>query len=161
MRGVIIMSLYYCKKCGRQINVMPYNGVTRTTCDCCESKIYPVPEEYLGGASKTFIKKDLENQFIDKFIKNSNEFDQYLFDNREKILREKSSGDPISFYTENGKIKARVVGSTANQPKCPYCGSTNISKIGVVSRAVSVGLLGLASSKIGKTHKCNKCGSTW
>lgn len=29
------------------------------------------------------------------------------------------------------------------------------------NRAVSVGMFGLASSKIGKTHKCNDCGSTW
>lgn len=42
---------------------------------------------------------------------------------------------------------------------CPYCGSTNISKIGTLNRAVSVGLLGLASSKIGKQWHCNNCGS--
>lgn len=45
--------------------------------------------------------------------------------------------------------------------ECPCCHSTNTSKIGTVNRAVSVGMLGLASSKIGKTHKCNDCGSTW
>lgn len=44
---------------------------------------------------------------------------------------------------------------------CPYCNSTNVTKIGTVNRAVSVGMFGLASSKIGKTHKCNDCGSTW
>ena len=45
--------------------------------------------------------------------------------------------------------------------ECPYCHSINTSKIGTVNRAVSVGMFGLASSKIGKTHKCNDCGSTW
>ena len=44
---------------------------------------------------------------------------------------------------------------------CPYCNSTNVTKIGTVNRAISVGMFGLASSKIGKTHKCNDCGSTW
>lgn len=44
---------------------------------------------------------------------------------------------------------------------CPYCNSSNVTKIGTVNRAVSVGMFGLASSKIGKTHKCNDCGSTW
>ena len=48
-----------------------------------------------------------------------------------------------------------------NSPKCPTCGSTNISKIGTINRMVSTGLFGLASSKIGKTHKCNNCGTTW
>ena len=37
--------------------------------------------------------------------------------------------------------------------ECPYCHSMNTSKIGTVNRAVSVGMFGLASSKIGKTHK--------
>lgn len=48
-----------------------------------------------------------------------------------------------------------------NSPKCPTCGSSNISKIGAINRMVSTGLFGLASSKIGKTHKCNNCGTTW
>lgn len=46
-------------------------------------------------------------------------------------------------------------------PTCPICGSTNVNKISMTSRVVSTGLLGLASSKIGKTYKCNNCGSTW
>lgn len=50
---------------------------------------------------------------------------------------------------------------TSSKIKCPTCGSTNTSKIGTLNRMASVGLLGLASSKIGKMHKCNNCGSTW
>lgn len=45
--------------------------------------------------------------------------------------------------------------------ECPYCHSMNTSKIGTVSRMTSTAMFGLASSKIGKTHKCNDCGSTW
>ncbi len=45
--------------------------------------------------------------------------------------------------------------------KCPVCKSANISKIDTLNRIASVGLFGLASSKIGKTHKCNNCGTTW
>lgn len=46
-------------------------------------------------------------------------------------------------------------------PRCPYCNSTNLSKIGIVNRSVSVGTLGLASSKIGKQWHCNSCGSNF
>ena len=42
---------------------------------------------------------------------------------------------------------------------CPYCGSHNCKKIGVGGRAVSVGMTGLASSKIGKQWHCNNCNS--
>ena len=46
-------------------------------------------------------------------------------------------------------------------PKCPTCGSTSIEKISSLNRAVSVGLFGLVSSKIGKTMECNSCGYKW
>lgn len=42
--------------------------------------------------------------------------------------------------------------------KCPICNSGNVVKIGNVSRAVSVGVFGLASSSIGKTMECKSCG---
>lgn len=42
---------------------------------------------------------------------------------------------------------------------CPYCQSTNVSKIGTLGRMVSVGFWGLASGKVGKQWHCKKCGS--
>ena len=46
-------------------------------------------------------------------------------------------------------------------PKCPTCGSTDIEKIGIADRAISVGTVGLASNKINKSFKCKKCKYTW
>lgn len=43
--------------------------------------------------------------------------------------------------------------------KCPYCQSTDTSKISMMGRAVSVGFFGIGSKKIGKQYHCNKCGS--
>lgn len=43
--------------------------------------------------------------------------------------------------------------------KCPYCSSSNTSKISTMSRVVSTGLLGFGSKKIGKQWHCNKCNS--
>ena len=51
--------------------------------------------------------------------------------------------------------------SNPNIPKCPTCGSTNISKIGTGERVASVIGLGLLSKKINKTWKCKNCGHTW
>lgn len=59
---------------------------------------------------------------------------------------------------EHGKA---ILEEQSRTPKCPSCGSSNISKIGVVGRAVSFKLFGLVSSTIGKTHKSNNCGTTW
>lgn len=49
--------------------------------------------------------------------------------------------------------------STNPNVACPYCKSANVSKISTLSRAVSVELLGLASSKVGKQWHCNNCKS--
>ena len=62
---------------------------------------------------------------------------------------------------EQRKNQTPIVPSSKPIITCPTCQSTNISKIGTINRMVSTGLFGLASSKIGKTHKCNNCGTTW
>lgn len=64
----------------------------------------------------------------------------------------------LSTALEHGKA---ILEEKSRVAKCPSCGSSNVSKIGVINRTVSVGIFGLASSKIGKTHKCNNCGTTW
>lgn len=43
--------------------------------------------------------------------------------------------------------------------KCPYCKSTDTSKISAVDRVVSTGLFGIGSKKMGKQWHCNSCGS--
>lgn len=48
----------------------------------------------------------------------------------------------------------------SNAPKCPICQSTNLSKISAVKKATKVGLFGIfGAGDIGKTWKCNNCGS--
>lgn len=43
--------------------------------------------------------------------------------------------------------------------RCPYCSSTDTSKISTMNRVVSTGLFGLGSNKVGKEWHCNKCKS--
>lgn len=146
--------LCYCKKCGRLVQHL--SKELNKPCDYCHSITYPVPDEYLGGKSKGFIKKDLKQQFIDEYIKSSPEFDQYLFDHRDEDLSKRRIENKAKL--DHGK---QILEEQTRTPKCPSCGSSNISKIGVVGRAVSFKLVGFASSKIGKTHKCNNCGTMW
>lgn len=63
---------------------------------------------------------------------------------------------------ENYAREAREEYQTKNTKPtitCPYCQSTNVSKIGTLGRMVSVGFWGLASGKVGKQWHCKKCGS--
>lgn len=48
-----------------------------------------------------------------------------------------------------------------NKPKCPICGSTNINKITIGSRAMKTAIFGVvgAIDDAGKTYQCKNCGS--
>lgn len=48
-----------------------------------------------------------------------------------------------------------------NTPKCPTCGSTNLSKVSTMSKAGSVFMWGLFSQKVKKTWHCNNCKYEW
>lgn len=47
----------------------------------------------------------------------------------------------------------------SNQPHCPYCNSTNLTKVSGTSRFASTLMFGIGSKKIGKQWKCNNCKS--
>lgn len=144
--------LCYCNKCGRLVSLLKKE--INEPCDYCQNITQPVPDEYLGGKSKGFIKPELEQQFIDEYIKSSPEFDQYLFDHRDEDLFNRRMENKAKL--EHGKA---ILEEKSRSPKCIYCGSANIRKIGLLNRAISAELWGLGSKKIGKQWHCNHCGS--
>ncbi len=145
--------LYYCKKCGRIIFFM--SNKNEKICDCCKSKVYPIPKEYEGMGSYKKYQYDLWN----KYVKTSPEFNQYLFNHRDEILAKQS----IEFNNkmEHGKS---ILKGTANGNKltveCPYCHATDTKKISGASKAGSIALFGFfAMPKASKQWHCNKCKS--
>lgn len=139
-------------------------------CDVCNSITYSVPEKYLlifeGKLYENNLDSSKKDQFIEECIKSSSEFDEELFNNRNKIRAEQSrkyeQAMAIGQAIVDGadpKIAFRNAGK--NMPKCPTCGSLSVQKIGGVERAASVGFWGLFSNKINKTYKCKNCGHTW
>lgn len=144
-------NLYYCKKCGRTLWTLNDKQVN---CDCCNSIMFDIPNEYIDNFR--WRDGDGKQALIEELVKTSPEFDQYLFDHRDEILAKQSA--EFNAKMANGKA---ILEEQSRVAKCPSCGSSNVSKIGTLNRMVSTGLFGLASSKIGKTHKCNHCGTTW
>lgn len=80
----------------------------------------------------------------------------------------------VDAFTEQGKERQRnieesrreerekaLTAKSANIPKCPTCGSTNIKHISTLNRAVSIGILGIFSGKIGKNYECLDCKARW
>ena len=58
-------------------------------------------------------------------------------------------------------LKTSLTNQQANIPTCPTCGSTNVKHISTLNRAVSIGVFGLFSSKIGKNYECLNCKVKW
>lgn len=57
------------------------------------------------------------------------------------------------------KMRPQAV-HTVNVPKCPICGSTDLSKITATQKAVKIAIFGIfGMGDNGKTWKCNSCGS--
>ena len=150
MRGKTNMYYYYCKRCGRIIN--DFTNERKNGCDCCESIMQRVPDEYRDIFPIT--EKEAE-ELREKYVKTSPEFDQYLFDNREKIIKEKN----VEFQKEYARVMEMVNAAAKPKVECPYCHSTDTAKISAASKAGSVFFFGLFSQKVRHQWHCNKCGS--
>ncbi len=64
----------------------------------------------------------------------------------------------IQCKTWHGKA---ILEEQSYQPKCPICGSTNVNKISMTTRAVKTAAFGVygAVDDAGKKYKCDNCGS--
>lgn len=148
--------LCYCKKCGRIVQCDNLNE----QCDYCSSILYFVPDEYLGGKSRGFIKKDLEQQFIDQYIKSSPEFDQYLFDHRDEDLFKRRMENKAKMEHGKAVLEGRDKGNQFGV-ECPYCHATNVKKITATSKVVNTAMFGIFGTKRHKQWHCNSCNSNF
>lgn len=149
----------YCDKCGWlwHKSVQDESSDTCSKCEICGNRLKSVPKEYYEDFQGiSFISNEMRQKLIKDLVLTSSNFDQYYFDNAIVIKGQKDA--EFNAKMTRGKV---ILEEKSRAPKCPTCGSSNIAKIGIINRAVSTHLFGLASSKIGKTHKCNNCGSTW
>ena len=88
-----------------------------------------------------------------------NDYDQYCLKCNYKLQFIQNS--EIVDYSPNSNLIDKPQSQQANTPKCPTCGSTNVKHISTLNRAVSIGVFGLFSSKIGKNYECLDCKSKW
>ncbi len=149
--------LCYCNKCGRLVSLLKKE--LNEPCDYCQNITQQVPDEYLGGKSKGFIKPELERQFIDEYIKNSPEFDQYLFDHRDEDLFKRRMENKAKLDYGKAILEGRDKGNKFGV-ECPYCHATNVKKITNTSKAVHTAIFGIFSvGRNSKNFHCNNCNS--
>lgn len=99
-----------------------------------------------------------EELLREELVKTSPVYDEDLFNRRDDIIMSQvnrwiDASNRVDSFVE-GRDKGNRFGI-----ECPYCHATNIRKVSLAGRAVSAGIFGLGSKKIGKQWHCNKCGS--
>lgn len=62
---------------------------------------------------------------------------------------------------KQAELEAFKESRTKSSPVCPVCGSKKTTRITTANRMVSVGMVGIASSQIGKQYKCLNCKHQW
>ncbi len=156
--------IHYCPICG-----MDNQQSSNTVCDWCGNNITMAEAKhgwryYCEKAKEAHNKKynfevttrEEHSILINEEAKYNPEFDEKLawecFDRWEKRAAEASKR---TFERMDAKKQL------ASKAKCPTCGSTNISKISVASRAISATAFGLFSKTARSQFKCNHCGYKW
>lgn len=89
--------------------------------------------------------------------------DPGILEREEAARKQKAHDDAIRRQFQQQREEQQLQQDLASGKRvvCPYCKSTDTEKIGTMSRAVSISLVGAASSKIGKQWHCKHCGSNF
>lgn len=162
----------HCEKCGQV-----YYIVFSKKCDFCGTKMKLLPEElkykyhiFVEDWAQTSDEEKLSRKenFVMGELKNNPLFS--MEDYQKQVQKEIQLNQRLNDYEKRKSLEqqsknlARIQKEKDKQnciPKCPICGSTNINKITVGSRAVKTAVFGVvgAVDDAGKTYKCDNCGS--
>ena len=158
------MGDYYCPYCGYQIDpqIIFVNIEEPIDCKACNNtvkfqKFLHEPKWYSKESFRRF--GDHGKSWM---IKNEEAIANPLYGTKKrKELSDSNtttSGDDVNIILE---AKRKQQAANSNLPKCPTCGSTNISKLSTVNRAVHGAAFGLFSKTARSQWKCNNCGNLW
>ena len=144
-----------CKSCG----AISFNK--EDICPVCNIPLITVPFftgrkiDNLGGEDRDKYIEEITGQKLNPImVQKRKDYLKKIYKEQKEILQKrirKSEESRINEYQQKYLAEHNI--------HCPYCNSTNVTKIGTVNRAVSVGMFGLASKKLGKQWHCNSCGS--
>ncbi len=139
--------LHYCDKCGDLTDEFSVKD-SSLICQICGGNLKPVPREYTDFTGM-IIEPNKKQEFIEKVLKLSPNFDQTAWDKR------------VAYEEVRIRQYEMLKQEQTDKPKCPICGSTNIKKITLTKKVVKTAAFGIlgAMDDAGKTWKCSNCGS--
>ena len=130
-----------CKKCG-------YIDVSELkTCPICAKNEWEDYELYQ-------IKKiSTDESFINAMVK------LYKTDPIEYQLKIQQFKTQLQQQEHARETKQQQI--ISNQPHCPTCGSSNLSKVSTFSKIMDSAVWGFGGKQRYKTYHCNNCGYEW
>lgn len=175
---------YFCKQCGYAGIV---SGITHIShrlvgagspkiCPSCKIKLTKLSIEIsskyncFNGLDSFFSTEWLDSRelYINEYVSQFPEFEPESY--KKELNRLKESAERHFQYEEEqrerymakiNKEAQKILDKQNCIPKCPICGSANIQKITMTTRAVKTATFGIAGAvdDAGKTYKCENCGS--
>lgn len=165
-----------CKACGIKLKILPeemkqkYNIFneswqelwTEYNKEYTYDAMIKLNEEMIAR-EKAFVMNELvfnpmfSMEEYEKQVQKQREKDHEIAQFREKDIREAN----LKLMDKNLKRMGRSPIPSSGTPRCPICGSSNISKITMATRAVKTAAFGVvgAVDDAGRTYKCQNCGS--
>ncbi len=149
------MALIKCPECGKEVS---------NKAKMCIHCGYPI-NEYLNEEKTTLSEEELDN--FDSNLEYDNlcpkcySFNWSYNELTGEVVCNTCQCAIVVNEKQNRKYNAMKKEENVLIPKCPTCGSINISKIGFGESAVSIIGFGIFSKKINKTMKCQNCGYMW
>lgn len=140
----------HCLKCGCPVSVIKRLQQERIKADDEKYKVIVNDTEHNLFGIYSLVNAARIDEAFDALRKMTGADEEIVFQLYDYILNDLDNEERLA--EENTEDQAIDV-------VCPYCKSSNVRKIGAGGRLVSVGMLGLAGSKVGKQWHCNNCNS--
>jgi len=153
--GCELNPLYLKSMAEKQIEIINGEEVEKLKCNRCDSFMTPIELkhnlQYYFDKSKELYGTSLRDDLV--ILEEVKEYG--LFDSQKyELYQSRLTNQAI---TSMNKEKQ----ASQNIPKCPTCGSQNIEKISVLSRATHAYAFGLFSKTAKSQFKCKNCGYKW
>lgn len=149
--------VYFCPVCGSVTNESILTGPEiGKKCIFCDFDLQGTGKDFDSfwkrsddRQERRRLLKRLEETVREEYVYGNPLFDKEKYEareqaDRERIERNKAGLNPLD-----------------NLPKCPTCGSTNLSRLSGVGMITMFGGFGVTDGNAGKTFQCNNCGYRW
>lgn len=153
-----------CYNCGSR-GVNYFFKDNSEICDVCGAEFHDLDfftgikiGKMTGYESDKWIEQQTGRKIPEELLAQRKEHARQYFEARKKEREQEAAAYRLKMVEQSIEREQKKHPTNIH---CPTCGSNKIERISDISRVMSVGMLGLASSKIGKTFECKSCGYKW